>query len=153
MKTRGFTLIEVLIVIAIIAILSAASLAFLGGGRNKGKDTALKSGMYELFQQMEQYYENNSNYGLTMAAATCPTTGGTIFATDNTVVSMIAQLRNSNNNGTIVCATGGPSSATSWAVVARTADGTAYWCVDSAQHAQTAPSTALGGGAATAVCP
>lgn len=44
-NNKGFTLIEMLVVIAVIGILSAATLTALGPARNKAKDTRIISGL------------------------------------------------------------------------------------------------------------
>jgi prepilin-type N-terminal cleavage/methylation domain-containing protein len=57
---KGFTLIEMLIVIAIIGILSAAVLAGLGPARNKAKDARLISAMNQLRSIAEALYNPSS---------------------------------------------------------------------------------------------
>lgn len=47
-KYRGFTLIEILVVIAIIGILAGITLVALGGARNKARDSRIISEMSQL---------------------------------------------------------------------------------------------------------
>ncbi len=58
---KGFTLIEMLIVIAIIGILSAAVLAGLGPARNKAKDARIISGMNQVRSIAEAKYNPSSD--------------------------------------------------------------------------------------------
>jgi|SRR3989344_2186206 len=58
---KGFTLIEMLIVIAIIGILSAAVLAGLGPARNKAKEARIISGMNQVRSIAEAFYNPSSN--------------------------------------------------------------------------------------------
>jgi prepilin-type N-terminal cleavage/methylation domain-containing protein len=57
---KGFTLIEMLIVIAIIGILSAAVLAGLGPSRDKAKDARIISGMNQVRAIAEALYNPSS---------------------------------------------------------------------------------------------
>jgi prepilin-type N-terminal cleavage/methylation domain-containing protein len=55
---KGFTILELLIVIAIISILAAVVLVALNQSREKGKDSALKAQLAEARKQSELYYES-----------------------------------------------------------------------------------------------
>ena len=57
---RGFTLIEILVVIAIIGILASVVLASLNSARNKGSDAAVKSDLNGLRGQAAIYYDDHS---------------------------------------------------------------------------------------------
>lgn len=59
-QKKGFTLIEMLIVIAIIGILSAAVLAGLGPSRDKAKDARIISGMNQVRAIAESLYNPSS---------------------------------------------------------------------------------------------
>ncbi len=60
---KGFTLLELLIVVAIIGILAAISLSYLGQSKTKGIDAGIKSDLKNAQSQAEVYYTNhNRNY-------------------------------------------------------------------------------------------
>ena len=58
---RGFSLIELLIVIAILGILTAIVLPSLNSARGKGKDSKVKSELDSLRAQAELYSADNGN--------------------------------------------------------------------------------------------
>lgn len=60
MKNKGFTLIEMLVVIAVVGILSATLLTALGPARNKGRDARIVSGVNQLMALAETQFTGNS---------------------------------------------------------------------------------------------
>lgn len=67
-QKKGFTLIEMLVVIAVIGILSAAILTALVPARNKAKDTRIVSGLQQVRSIAETLYANGSYSALPTGA-------------------------------------------------------------------------------------
>src|SRR5437667_14039 len=61
-KQKGFTIIELLVVVAIIAVLAAIVLVNVTQYINKGKDAAIKGNMATILTNMAVYYDANGNY-------------------------------------------------------------------------------------------
>ncbi len=61
-KQSGFTIIELLIVIAIIGILATLVLTNFQGAQAKGRDTTRKSDINSVYQKLEEYYNENGSY-------------------------------------------------------------------------------------------
>lgn len=63
-KNKGFTLIELIVVIAIVASLATATLAVLNpfGQFNKARDSRLKSDLSQIQKALESYYQDNNQY-------------------------------------------------------------------------------------------
>ncbi len=68
----GFTIIELLIVIAIIAILAGVVLVNFQGAQAKARDTQRVSNMSALQAKLEEYYGTNNGYPNTFTATTFP---------------------------------------------------------------------------------
>jgi type IV pilus assembly protein PilE len=88
MKTRrGFTLMELMIVVAVIAILAGVAIYSYGGQVRKGRRAAAQADLAELSQYMERLYTNNDTYCAAADCAAAPTlpftvsprTGGSKF--------------------------------------------------------------------------
>lgn len=60
---RGFTLIEVMITVAIVAILAAVALPSYNDYIRRGQLPEAFAGMADLRVKMEQYYQDNRQYG------------------------------------------------------------------------------------------
>jgi len=59
---KGFTLIEILIVVAIIAILASVVLVGLGPTQQLGRDSRRVSDLHEVQNGLELYYNKNGHY-------------------------------------------------------------------------------------------
>ncbi len=132
-------MIEILVVIAIIGILSAAIFTYLGGGRTKATDTKTREEVSQAMSFIEQYYEDHQNYGPTLAEASCPTSGTTVFAINDDIKNIIATMKASNGGIDPKCAAGGTDSlsATTWAIstpLKGDAPGDSPWCMDSSGY-------------------
>lgn len=75
-KERGFTLVELLIVVAIIGILSAIALPAYNDYTTRAKFTEATGHLSDLRVKMEQYYQDNRRYSTTAAGGTCGVPGG-----------------------------------------------------------------------------
>ncbi len=62
MKKGGFTLVEVLIVVAIIGLLASVILVGLGGFRARGRDARRIADLREVQNGLELYYTKNNSY-------------------------------------------------------------------------------------------
>ena len=62
-KFKGFTLIELMVVISIIALLSAIGFSVYGSVREAGRDAKRKGDIHAIQQALEQYYSNSKEYG------------------------------------------------------------------------------------------
>jgi len=60
-QNKGFTLVEILVVIAIIGILSSIVLASMGGARAKGRDTKRISDVKQLQLALQLYYDGHDS--------------------------------------------------------------------------------------------
>ena len=66
---RGFTLIEMLVVVMVIGILAATALAIFVGQRSKAQDVSAKSNARNMMTEVEQCYAQEQDYGDCTTAA------------------------------------------------------------------------------------
>ncbi|MDR2430969.1 MAG: prepilin-type N-terminal cleavage/methylation domain-containing protein [Candidatus Margulisbacteria bacterium] len=59
---KGFSLMELLVVMSIIGMLSAVMLPNLSGAQNRAKETALRALLYNMQAELEGYYLDNNYY-------------------------------------------------------------------------------------------
>lgn len=59
---EGFTLIELMIVIAVLGILAGIAIPRLGGVKNKAEDAKINSAAAAIRSAMEMYYAENDSY-------------------------------------------------------------------------------------------
>src|SRR3989344_4327022 len=127
-RSRGFTLIKLLVVIAIIGVLASVVLASLNTARLKGNDASIQSNLSTIQTQAEIYYCNTDNsYGSAVNDGVC-TTAGSMFDADVTIKRAIAALDVANGAGsTASCYTDGVLYAISSPL---STDSAKHWCVD-----------------------
>jgi prepilin-type N-terminal cleavage/methylation domain-containing protein len=128
-KSKGFTIIELLVVVAIIAVLAAIVLVNVTGYINQGKNAAIKGNLSTILTNGAVYFDANSNYGTSGAAS--PVTTGTNFCTNTYVTAPMAAVSSAGGTGT--CSIN--STYTAWCACATLKDVTGAtgqtFCVDS----------------------
>lgn len=72
---RGFTIVELLIVIVVIGILAALVITTYNGIQQKGRNTERTTDLKAVQGQLEAYYTQNGRYPLLSDLNTQPTTG------------------------------------------------------------------------------
>jgi prepilin-type N-terminal cleavage/methylation domain-containing protein len=101
-QTKGFTLIEILIVVAIIAILASVVLVGLGPTQSLGRDARRVSDLHEVQNGLELYYNKNGAYPipttLTWGPQSTPTTLSGMLAGAGVGITNIPNDPNSNGN-------------------------------------------------------
>jgi type IV pilus assembly protein PilE len=73
-QTNGFSLIELLTVVAIVGILAAVALPAYNDYVTRSKFTEAQGQLADLRVKMEQYYMDNRRYSTTTAGGTCGAT-------------------------------------------------------------------------------
>jgi len=123
-KSKGFTLMELIVVIAIIGVLASIVLTSLNTVRIKGSDASAKSALGQLRAQAEMYYDTHHNYGV--STSECSTVAGDAMFDGDTMANIIQNLGTHTSTSSITCA----SDSNAWAVSAVLRGG-GTWCVDS----------------------
>lgn len=59
---KGFTIIEIMIVVVVIGILAAIAIPQFAGYRQRTQDTAAKSALHQLAKAQEDYYTQHETY-------------------------------------------------------------------------------------------
>jgi general secretion pathway protein G len=90
---KGFTLIEILIVVAILSIVSAILAVSFGNIRSKSEDSRRKTDLEEVRSALEQYKSNNNSYPTPEITITMGLPFGSSGLTDtrNTYMNKIPQ--------------------------------------------------------------
>jgi general secretion pathway protein G len=88
-RSKGFTLIEMLIVIVVIAILALIVIPRLLGAGRKAKEASLRGDLHQLRNAVQQFEADTGDYpaaldDLMVAKADAPATGGNDIALDTT---------------------------------------------------------------------
>lgn len=72
MRQRGFTLIELMVTVAVVAILAAIALPSFLGQLQKSRRSDGKQALLAVAQNMEKYFTENSRYTTAPGNGTCP---------------------------------------------------------------------------------
>jgi prepilin-type N-terminal cleavage/methylation domain-containing protein len=128
-EAEGFTIIELIVVIAIIAVLSSIVLVSVSNYVAKAKDTAIKGNMASLVTYGTSYFYENSSYNN--------------FCGSQKVLGIISTINNITNSTPVgvscTCDTSGCTDAKAWCALAPLvvpgissgSPATSYYCVDS----------------------
>lgn len=125
---KGFTYIELLVVITIIVLITIVVIASTGQFKEKSANSAIKADVVNIVKQIEIYYSLNSTYGQ-FPQATCPNTiGGSsvAFDTDSKLIEIIKHATTAGGNGSSCSSTG-----ENYAVSIGLKTPGQSWCVDS----------------------
>ena len=108
---KGFTLIELMIAVAVVGILATIALPAYGNYVLRGKLAEAYTNLANLRVQLEQFYQDNRNYGST--ACGTDTSGTAVVAMPAGVhFSYSCNLTGGNNQFFTVTATGLPTDST-----------------------------------------
>ena len=118
-KTKGFTIIELIVVIAIIAVLAAIVMVNVTQYLNKGKDAAIQGKLSGILTDAAQIYDDTGSYA---TVCTNATVAAALAAAD------AAYDGNTTANQVTDCNASGTSS---FAACGQLKGSDAYFCVDS----------------------
>ena len=132
---KGFTLLELLVVVAIIGLLISITFNYLGSTKKKGDDTAVKSNLASMRSVAEIFFLDNANSYLPVGGSTwfdlnvaCPIYDApeiNMFSRNNVIADAIAEAVKRGNGSACY------NSANSWAVaVGLKLTPNTSWCVD-----------------------
>lgn len=133
MTQRGFTLVELLVVVAILGILSSIVLVSLSTANTRGKDGAVQANLDSLRTQAQLYYNANGGYslnGASIPASSSCTAADSVFVDPKITQQIIATDSVNGGARSVTCnvAAGGAA----YAVYAELASAAGtYFCVDS----------------------
>jgi prepilin-type N-terminal cleavage/methylation domain-containing protein len=131
MKSKGFTLIELMIVISLIAVLSTIVIAAVNLSRQKAKTSAIKGAMMQLLTQGQIYLGDYPAYAPAATTSRPGCYASSTFLTDNFFFAEIPSLMVANideNGAPIACAVS--ANGNSFSIVANIGD-QKNLCVDS----------------------
>ena len=82
-KKNGFTLVEILVVIAVVGILSILAVVALNNAREKSRDAKRISDIRQIQTALQLYFNDNNAYPISAAGTTLGGTGaGTLSSTN-----------------------------------------------------------------------
>lgn len=112
---RGFTIVELLIVIVVIGILAAITIVAFNGIQNRGYDTTVKSDLANVQKQLAMHFVDKNEYPRTFAELTAADMQGKMRATKSAY--------HTTNNAYIYCYGAGST----YAIVVQSKSGNMYY--------------------------
>jgi len=91
MKIKGFTLVELLIVIVVIGILASISIVAYNGAQQRARDSVRQNDISEIAKGLELYYLDNHKYPT--SGGTSSTTSGWSTTADNSWDAFVTALK------------------------------------------------------------
>ena len=135
-KKKGFTLLELLVVVSIIALLSVVVIAALNTAKAKGADSAVKADMANLKTQIELYLADKGSYASSNHSENyCSTVAANNIIADP-IIQQVLNYANKATGGSIVSnqyrSTKCAAASLSYAIaIALKTNDTDTWCMDS----------------------
>lgn len=143
-KSKGFTLLEILVVVALIGLFAAVVMVALGTSKGRGDDAAIRSNINGLRSQAELYYVNNKKYGFeTVDISSCTAVHTFIASTTGQGAGYRLTndlIKNARGIANIRCAVS--ANGTTWAVAATLING-GYVCAHGTDQSIIASTTGL----------
>lgn len=134
---KGFTLLELLVVISIIGIMATVIMTAMSQSRSKSRDAVIKQDLAKVRTQAALYADGfgGGKYGTVgWNSADCPPAGGSSMFRDALIQPLIAEIQARANGGgaEVECRALPLVDPTVWAVSARinVPSAGAYWCAD-----------------------
>lgn len=158
-RSKGFTILELLVVVAIVGLLTAIFIGYLNSARNKGGDAGVKANLRNAIPQAEIIYgtrtANKDSYtnvctnGVISGETTITGIGAFILAAAKANGYSSYAINAIGTTSTATC----NNSASAWAaeVPLKSAGANQMWCVDSLGRSKQKTGTSLTT-AATTVC-
>lgn len=106
MNKKGFTLIELIVVIAIIGLLSTLAVVALGSARTKARDSKRLADLKQLQTALEIYYTEQNAYpagnGVTLGTGNAACLNASGFAAAGCASALMGQVPADPQNGSYV---------------------------------------------------
>ena len=119
---EGFTLIELMVVVLIIAILLAIAIPTFLGARSKAQDRAAQSNLRNALTAEKTYYTDNQQYSTNYASDIKPIEPNLTFHATDPAQGIVL----TSNSSTVLCLTKKSASGTFFAVWESASGGTSY---------------------------